>query len=136
MKQKKVGAGSFIKIIKEWSTSCNHAGSIMFTFNMILGDMLNVQYIAHYLGQPKLSSILIAPVSAGLIFRTLLVPKFQKFWLEEAYKTILLVSLLYSSTSCLCFAGTISYFIMGSLYVCLKYICRGFADSYYYAVLR
>lgn len=49
-----------------------------FTFNTVLGDMLNVQYISYYLGKPELSSYLIAPVNAGLILGQILVPQFQK----------------------------------------------------------
>jgi len=78
-KQEKAGISSFLKIIKgNGGLLCIMLVQLCFTFNMILGDMLNVQYISHYLERPELSSYLIAPVTAGLIVGQLLVPKFQQ----------------------------------------------------------
>ena len=73
------GIKSFLKVVKgNGPLIVIMLVQLCFTFNMILGDMLNVQYIAHYLGKPELSSYLIAPVAIGLIVGQLLVPTFQR----------------------------------------------------------
>lgn len=77
--RQKAGLRSFMKVVKgNFPLLCIMLVQLFFTFNTVLGDMLNVQYISYYLGKPELSSYLIAPVNAGLILGQLLVPQYQK----------------------------------------------------------
>jgi sugar (glycoside-pentoside-hexuronide) transporter len=51
---------------------------LFFTFNMILGNMLDMQYISHYLEKPNLSGIILAVASVAMILGQLIIPKVQK----------------------------------------------------------